>query len=187
MAMSKVMLIGIFAVGSLLAASVCRAEYIAYSTVNGQEIPLPQDLTPVHTLNLVNLTWSNFAGSRTRMAVSKVDNTTTYASYNVGGDTEYDVGTATVPINGIEAMITDAMNRTNRFRMVERQAVGHILQEQDFGASGRVAQPSAAKTGNVLGAQFLLEAVITNYEAGVSNKKVGGGIGGLLGGRTGAI
>jgi len=185
--MSKVMLIGIFAVGSLLAASVCRAEYIAYSTVNGQEIPLPQDLTPVHTLNLVNLTWSNFAGSRTRMAVSKVDNTTTYASYNVGGDTEYDVGTATVPINGIEAMITDAMNRTNRFRMVERQAVGHILQEQDFGASGRVAQPSAAKTGNVLGAQFLLEAVITNYEAGVSNKKVGGGIGGLLGGRTGAI
>lgn len=185
--MSKVMLIGIFAVGSLLATSVCRAEYIAYSTVNGQEIPLPQNLTPVHTLNLVNLTWSNFAGSRTRMAVSKVDNTTTIASYNVGGDTEYDVGTATVPINGIEAMITDAMNRTNRFRMVERQAVGHILQEQDFGASGRVAQPSAAKTGNVLGAQFLLEAVITNYEAGVSNKKVGGGIGGLLGGRTGAI
>jgi hypothetical protein len=48
-----------------------------------------------------------------------------------------------------------------------------------------VAQPSAAKIGNVLGAQYLFQAVVTNYEAGVEKK--GGGLLGGVGGTAGAV
>jgi len=52
------------------------------------------------------------------------------------------------------------------------------LQEQDLATSGRIAQPSAAATGNVLGAEYLVQVVITDYESDTSGK--GGGVGGLL-------
>ena len=175
----------------LVGFGAARADYIAYTRVAGHEYPLPADLTQVHTLNLVDLRWSDYAGARTRIAVNKVDNTSSIGSVAVlnhnGEVSQADVGYQTVPIDGIEAMITDILNRSNRFRMVERQAIGNVLQEQDFGASGRVAQPSAAKIGNVLGAEYLVEAVITHYEAGVSQSGGGAGLGGLLGGRKGAI
>lgn len=167
-----------------------RADIVAYSVASESEIPLPEDLARVHSLNLVNLRWSEFQGARTRMAVSKVDNTSGAESITIGDGAgpgaDIKIAAAAVPVNGIEAMLTDALNRTNRFRMVERQAIDNVLQEQNFGASGRVASPSAAKMGAVLGAEFFVEATITHYEAGVSGTNFGG-IGGLVGGNAGAL
>lgn len=184
-----------FLLCSLLAATLpaAAAEYVAYAQTPSGDIPLPENLAPVNTLHLVNLKWPAYQGPKARVAVSKVDNRSSMSSYNYNSSSGYssDISFAyqTVPVNGIEAMITDVMHRTGRFRMVERQAIGNVLQEQDFGASGRVAQPSAAKMGNVLGAEYLIEVVITGYEPGTSGSNVNVGalasgtkLGGLLGG-----
>ena len=77
-----------------------------------------------------------------------------------------------VPVNGIEAMISDVMLRSGRFRVVERAALDNVLSEQDLVTSGRVAKPSGAKTGQVLGAEYLVQAVITSYEPDYKGKKV---------------
>lgn len=182
------------ALALLMPLSAHAAEYIAYASANGQSIPLPSpnELPSVHSLYLVDVNWSQYQGPKTRVAVSKVDNRSSMSSYSMNSSSGYsqDISFAyqAVPVNGIEAMITDAMHRTGRFRMVERQAIGNVLQEQDFGASGRVAQPSAARIGNVLGAEYLIEVVITSYEPGVAGNSVNVGalaqgtrLGGLLG------
>ncbi len=178
------------------AASPAAAEPLAYSIVHETETALPEDLGAVHALRLVNLRWSPYEGRKARVAVSKIDNTSSVASYTASdqyGQTDVSWAFQTVPVNGIEAMITDALNQSGRFRLIERQAINNVLREQDFGSSGRVAQPSAAATGQVLGAEYLVEAVITSYDPGVTSKStniggiataagLGGGLGALVGG-----
>ena len=55
-----------------------------------------------------------------------------------------------------EMVITELM-KTNRFIVVERGSLDEILSEQDLGASGRVRQETAARVGEVLGAQVLIK------------------------------
>lgn len=187
-------LLSALALTALLPLSASAQEYVAHAVANGRAIPLPapSDLSAVDTLYLVDVEWSQYNGPKTRVAVSKVDNRSSMRSYSMTDSSGYssDISFAyqSVPVNGIEAMITDVMHRSGRFRMVERQAIGNVLQEQDFGASGRVAQPSAAKIGSVLGAEYLIEVVITSYEPGVAGNNVNVGalasgtkLGGLLG------
>lgn len=188
-------LLSALTLAALLPLSASASDYVAYAVANGNSIPLPapSDLSAVDTMYLVDVDWSDYQGPKTRVAVSKVDNRSSVASYSMTSSSGYseDISFAfqSVPVNGIEAMITDVMHRTGRFRMVERQAIGNVLQEQDFGASGRVAQPSAAKIGSVLGAEYLIEVAITSYEPGVTGSNVNVGalasgtrLGGLLGG-----
>ncbi|HAI59775.1 MAG TPA: hypothetical protein DCM32_07855 [Xanthomonadaceae bacterium] len=179
------LLLGFAFAAAGLAAPVL-AQPLAFSLAEGNEIALPQDLTPVNTLRLVNLRWSPFAGRKARVAVSRIDNTSGIASYTANdqyGSTNVEWAFQTVPVNGIEAMITDALNASGRFRLVERQAIGNVMQEQDFGASGRVAAPSAAGMGGILGAEYLIEAVITSYDPGTSARTTNvGGIANALGG-----
>lgn len=173
----------VLAVASVAPAA---AEPLAFSVAEGGEIALPQDLTPVNTLRLVQLRWSPYAGRKARVAVSKIDNTSSVSSYTANdqyGSANVEWAFQTVPVNGIEAMITDALNQSGRFRLVERQAIGNVMQEQDFGASGRVATPSAAGMGQILGAEYLVEAVITSYDPGTNAKSTNvGGIASALGG-----
>lgn len=168
------------------AASAASAQPLAFTVAGGEEIALPQDLGPVHTLRLVELRWSPYSGRKARVAVSRIDNTSSVASYTANdqyGASNVEWAFQTVPVNGIEAMITDALNQSGRFRLVERQAIGNVMQEQDFGASGRVATPSAAGMGQILGAEYLVEAVITSYDPGTNAKSTNvGGIANALGG-----
>jgi hypothetical protein len=61
-----------------------------------------------------------------------------------------------VEVNSIESLLTSALFGTNRFELVERQAVDLILTEQEFGKSGHVTPHTAAKIGRVLGASYLI-------------------------------
>jgi len=70
------------------------------------------------------------------------------------------------------------LSQTGRFRLVERTELGVVLEEQDLASSGRIAKPSGAKTGNVLGAEYLVQLVVTDYESKTSGTDKG--IGGLL-------
>lgn len=167
------------AVGSIQNA---HADYLAYAVGEKSKIPLPQSIRKIDAKYLLNLDWGEFDGSRSRVGILQVDNNSSSSSFSMAGPNgqsyswSYDNANE-VPVNGIEAIVTDVMNSTGRFRLVERQALDSVLQEQDLASSGRIAKPSGAKTGNVLGAQYLVQVVVTDYEAKVSGKS--GGLGAL--------
>ena len=170
-----VLIFGLFSMVSVNAA------YLAYAVGENSEIPLPSNIDRIDAKYLVNLKWGAYAGSKARMAVLEVDNNSTSNSFTSTGPngqtTSWSYEHAnTVTVNGIEAIVTDVMNQTGRFQLVERQVLGSVLGEQDLATSGRVAKPSAARTGKVLGAQYLVQVVVTDYEANTSgtNKGIGG-------------
>lgn len=71
-------------------------------------------------------------------------------------------------------MVTTELMKTNRFIVVERGALDEILAEQDLGSSGRIRRETAAKVGELLGAQVLIKGAVTEFA-----QKESGGIGGL--------
>ena len=168
----------------VLASGFASAEYLAYAVSENGRSPLPEKIDEIQAKHLLNVEWGEFAGKKTRVGVLEVDNNSSASTYKVtdsSGNTyesEWNIGGGTVPVNGIEAIVTDTMNRTGRFRLVERAALGDVLGEQDLATSGRVAKPSAAATGQVLGAEILVQVVITDYEENTSGSS--GGVGGLL-------
>jgi curli biogenesis system outer membrane secretion channel CsgG len=83
--------------------------------------------------------------------------------------------------DGMRDMIATALFNTNRFIVLERQQIGEVLAEQDFGASGRVKQETAAAIGEIEGAELLVTGAVTEFQPG------SGGIGGGLGGRLGSV
>jgi len=170
---------------ALLAAALpAYAEYLAYSVTESARAPLPEQIDDIDAKYLVNLAWGEYDGRRTRVGVLDVDNNSNAGTFKMTDSTgttyeaEWSSGAGTVPVNGIEAIVTDTMNQSGRFRLVERAELGSVLGEQDLAASGRVAKPSGAATGQVLGAELLVQVVITDYEENTSGSK--GGLGGFL-------
>jgi curli biogenesis system outer membrane secretion channel CsgG len=80
-------------------------------------------------------------------------------------------GTAGSDLSG---MLTNELAATEKFRVVEREKLGHVLDEQDLGASGRVEKSSAAKIGKLTGAQYLVMGTVSAFQEHTS-----GGGGGL--------
>jgi curli biogenesis system outer membrane secretion channel CsgG len=161
-----------------LASSAALADYVALSVHVSAKTPLPENFDGVSAERLVNLEWGQYDGRRVRVGVLEVKNETSLASLIATSSSSGDEVLSSVPVNGIEAIVTDAMNRAGRFRLVERDqgAFEGVLQEQDLAASGRVSQPSGAQTGKVLGAEYLVQLVVTDYQPNVGGKdiKVGG-------------
>jgi curli biogenesis system outer membrane secretion channel CsgG len=162
------------------ALPIAASDYVAYSVTDKGETPLPADLTAVADESLVQVKWGDFNGPKMRVAVFAVSNESTAASFQVTsaygevitvGSSYYNQ----VPVNGIDAILDNAMHQTGRFQMLERTDLDGILDEQDLGTSGRVSAPSAAKTGKVLGAKYLIKATVTHYEPDYKGKKFGGG------------
>lgn len=85
----------------------------------------------------------------------------------------------------LAGMLSNELGATNAFRIVERSKLEAVLQEQNLGASGRVAAGTGAKIGKLTGAQYLVAGTVTSYEE--NTKGTGGGIsfGGVsLGGKS---
>ena len=174
----SLLFISVLALAGLQTAS---ADYVAYSLGEKSKSPLPERIDKVDTKYLLNIEWGEYAGRQARLGVLEVDNNSSANSYTVStmmGDINYSDSTAGVPVNGIEAIVIDSLSQTGRFRLVERTELSDVLAEQDLASSGRVAKPSGAKTGNVLGAEYLVQLVVTDYETNTSGTDKG--IGGLL-------
>lgn len=174
-------------VAALIAAPAAQADYLAYSVTDDGRAPLPEQIDEIDSGALVNVEWGDYVGPKKRLAVLKVENNTNQKTIDVnyrGQGVSAKVTSQGVPVNGIDALLTDALFRSGRFRVMERQKVSKVLKEQDLGASGRVSAPSAAKIGKVLGAQTLVQAVVTEYAPDFEGSNIGlGGItDGLLGG-----
>jgi curli biogenesis system outer membrane secretion channel CsgG len=80
--------------------------------------------------------------------------------------------------DGLAEMLTTELSKTGQFIVVERQALGDIVKEQELGQSGLIRGETAARTGQVLGAQIVVRGAVTEFEERAS----GGGAGIRFGG-----
>jgi len=65
---------------------------------------------------------------------------------------------------GMSDMLADSLFGTNRFIVLEREHINEVIEEQDFGASGRVKKETAAPIGEIEGAELLIRGSITEFE-----------------------
>lgn len=100
------------------------------------------------------------AGPKKLVAVSDFENKT-----NVSG--QINLGT------GMAEQLTDALIQSGSFIVLERADIKGVLEEQNFGASGRTTATGGAKIGQLNRAQILIKGAITEY----SSAESGGGQG----------
>ncbi|OGW45576.1 MAG: hypothetical protein A2Y66_04090 [Nitrospirae bacterium RBG_13_41_22] len=122
----------------------------------------PQPVEPVY---------QPYYGPKKRIAVTKFENKVrgVYGNWSLG--------------EGFGEMLTTELMKTGRFIVVERQALQDIVGEQELGQTGLVRQESAAKVGELLGAQIIVRGVVSEFDMAESGG--GGGIG-IAGFRLGA-
>ena len=75
----------------------------------------------------------------------------------------------------LSGMLSNELAATKAFSVLERNQIEAALYEQDLGASGRIAQDTAAPIGELKGAQYLVLGTVTAYEEHTAS--TGGGIG----------
>lgn len=83
---------------------------------------------------------------------------------------------------GMADMLSNALLNSGCFRVVDRQTIDDILQEQNFANSGRVNQNTAASIGNLTGAQLIVTGNVTEFKENESGGLVGGLINNAPGG-----
>lgn len=112
----------------------------------------------------VQFIYPPYDGLKKRLAVIRFDNKVKTpipdASWQIG--------------EGLSEMLTSELFKTGRFIMVERAALTDIVKEQELGQSGLVRRETAARVGELLGAQLLITGAVTEFEAQSS-----GGAGGI--------
>ena len=75
----------------------------------------------------------------------------------------------------LSGMLSNELAATRAFSVVERNQLDAVLYEQDLGASGRIAQDTAAPIGELQGAEYIVIGAVTAYEENTAD--TGGGIG----------
>ncbi len=174
----------VFCLGLLVSPVATTADdYVAVAITKKGDFPVPENVDNIDDKHLIQVRWGDYVGPTRRVGVLPVDNTSTSGSYamSIPGMGEFtmpamEYGGGQVPVNGIESMITDCMSRTGRFRLVERVAMEDVLAEQNLNLDQRTTEESGAKVGQILGAEYLIQAVVTSYEPNFQGKK--GGLGG---------
>ncbi len=64
---------------------------------------------------------------------------------------------------GVSDMIVTELVNADQYRVIERDQLNKILQEQDLGTSGIVTPESAAQVGKVLGVEIAVFGAVTEY------------------------
>jgi curli biogenesis system outer membrane secretion channel CsgG len=118
-----------------------------------------------------------YSGPRARIAVADFEVKAAKASGEIG--------------TGLREMLMTALVNSNRYRVVERQVLNAVMQEQELAASGAAAQGSGAQRGQIKTADIIITAAVTEFEpqasGGAGGIGGGGGLGsGILGGLLGA-
>jgi curli biogenesis system outer membrane secretion channel CsgG len=104
-----------------------------------------------------------YDGPRARVAVAKFEDRTGKGVNEIG--------------DGMATMLTTALVNSNRFLVLERDALDEVIREQDLGASGRVQAGTAPPIGEIEGAELLVIGAVTGFEP--EKMGLGGGIVGL--------
>ncbi|PWF48991.1 CsgG/HfaB family protein [Massilia glaciei] len=93
-----------------------------------------------------------------------------------------------VTADGMTTMLTNALVRDGRFVVVERPALSVLQAEQALGQMNAANPETAAKTGQLIGANVLVRGVVTKFQAAASGGGLNigsSGFGKLLGGMAG--
>ncbi|MEO6172264.1 MAG: CsgG/HfaB family protein [Arenimonas sp.] len=85
----------------------------------------------------------------------------------------------------LAGLLSNELAATNEFRVVERQKMDAIIQEQNMMASGRAKLSNAAQLGKLFGAQYLVMGTVTSYEEQAKSSGSGLSFGGIsVGGKS---
>jgi curli biogenesis system outer membrane secretion channel CsgG len=85
----------------------------------------------------------------------------------------------------LAGLLSNELAATNEFRVVERQKMDAIIQEQNLMASGRAKLGNAAQMGKLFGAQYLVMGTVTSYEEQTKSSGSGLSFGGIsVGGKS---
>jgi curli biogenesis system outer membrane secretion channel CsgG len=152
-----------------------------------------------------------YSGPKKRMAVEPFEDKVTSASSATMVSNGMNMGPAVAPAtsstsitiqppsdfgSGLTEMLMTELSKSNRFVLLERQNLADVTGEQKQDADPSFDQPSAPKSGALLGAQILIRGAITEYSytsSGSSSQGligykglVGNVLGGALGGTSSA-
>jgi curli biogenesis system outer membrane secretion channel CsgG len=114
----------------------------------------------------------DYNGPKARLAVGEFQDKTAKGGWSGGWYGMFGMRWAQIG-DGMRDMLTTALFNTNRYIVLEREQLDTVLAEQDLGASGRVKKETAAKVGEVYGADLIITAAVTEFEG--SKSGVGGG------------
>ena len=81
--------------------------------------------------------------------------------------------------DGLREMLLTSLFSSNRFIVLERQAIQDVMLEQDLGASGLVKPATAAPIGGLEGAELLIYGVVSEFKMGASGLGLGLGLPGI--------
>jgi len=117
-----------------------------------------------------------YSGPKARIAVADFDVKAAKATFEIG--------------SGLREMLVTALVNSNRFNVLERQALAAVMQEQELSASSTV-QSGGPQKGKIKTADLIISAAVTEFEPEASGGSAGigggGGVGsGILGGLLGA-
>ena len=74
----------------------------------------------------------------------------------------------------LSGMLSNELQSSGHFRIVERSKLQNVLEEQNLAASGRVRSGTGAKMGQVTGADYLVFGTVTAYQENTAS--TGGGL-----------
>lgn len=112
---------------------------------------------------LIAVLFSGMAVGKPRPVVAVLDFTNETNAYWWRSDVGRELGD----------MLANELVSTGAFKVAERNRINSVLSEQDFGASGRVKQSTAAEIGKVTGAEYLIVGKVAAYDE--KTKGTGGG------------
>jgi curli biogenesis system outer membrane secretion channel CsgG len=91
-----------------------------------------------------------YAGVKKRIAVKAFEFKAARGSGDIG--------------RGMSDMLANSLFNTNRFIVLERENIKEVIEEQDFGATGRVKRETAAPIGEIEGAELIIRGAVTEFE-----------------------
>jgi curli biogenesis system outer membrane secretion channel CsgG len=74
----------------------------------------------------------------------------------------------------LAGMLSNELSNTGKFRVVEREKLDKVLEEQDLAEAGRVNKATRAKVGKLTGAKYLIFGTVSAFEENTSGG--GGGV-----------
>ena len=156
-----------FLVGAILLIQISGCATLEQLTQPSAQIDNNAGTTPLPPYN----------GPKARIAIADFDVKSAKATGEIGA--------------GLREMLVTALVNSNRFRVVERQSLNAVMQEQELAVSGAAAKGSGAQRGQIKTADIIIAAAVTEFEpqasGGADGIGGGGGVGsGILGGLLGA-
>jgi curli biogenesis system outer membrane secretion channel CsgG len=110
-------------------------------------------------------------GQRHKVAVLDFNYATVMSASQAVFGTNVDIG------KGISDMLINELVNDGTYRVIERNQIDKILNEQNFSNSNRADATTAAKIGHILGVDAVITGDITQFGRDDQNKNVGGMLG----------